>query len=329
MWYVLITMIVSMCFSVFIYVNVTKEFRRFDKFQQYMKEHPEEIPPPPPRFRVMIKFNSDFEREARQRILMTLIGVNLVILGLAGIGGYLLAGMSLQPIKVMIDEQYRFITDASHELRTPLTVLKSEIEVNLRDQNMTLAEARSVLESNLEEVNNLQLLTDNLLELASYQQKSMQESFKKIKVKEIVASAIKTVHKGAIQKDITIKNETGEESVTGNEISLSRLCVILLDNAIKYSPEKSIVSITAHRTDGHVKIKVADQGAGIEGKDIPYIFHRFYRSDTARSKAEASGYGLGLSIAKKIVDNHNGSIKVESEKEKGTTFVVSLPIDNS
>jgi signal transduction histidine kinase len=307
---------------------VTREFRRFDKFQEYVREHPEEIPPPPPRFKVIIKMNADFEREARQRIMMTLLGVNLVILGLAGIGGYFLAGMSLKPIKDMIDEQHRFITDASHELRTPLTVLKSEIEVSLRDKNMTVAEARNILESNLEEVNNLQILTDNLLELASYQQKTLRDSFKTVHISDIMDDAIKAVHKAAKQKDISIKNEMTDQFVKGNEISLVRLFVILLDNAIKYSPEKSAVTITEKKTDGYIKVRVTDQGIGIDEKDIPKVFHRFYRSNSARSKTQASGYGLGLSIAKKIVDNHDGSIKVESEKDKGTTFIVTLPVDN-
>lgn len=328
LWYVLITMIVSMLFSTFIYINVTKEFRRFDKFQQFVEEHPEEIPPPQRRLRVIINMNAEFEQEARQRILITLFGVNVVILGLAGIGGYFLAGMSLQPIKVMIDEQHRFVTDASHELRTPLTVLRSEIEVSLRDKNMTVACARHILESNLEEVNNLQILTDNLLELASYQQKALRKSFKTVGVDDIISNAIKGVRKAANEKDIAIKNEMTDQFVKGNEISLIRLFVILLDNAIKYSPEKSTVIITEKKTDGHIRVKVADEGIGIDAKDIPKVFNRFYRSNTARSKTQASGYGLGLSIAKKIVENHNGSIKVESEKDNGTTFIVSLPVDN-
>jgi signal transduction histidine kinase len=272
--------------------------------------------------------NAEFEREARQRILMTLLGVNLVILGLAGVGGYFLAGMSLQPIKLMIDEQHRFITDASHELRTPLTVLKSEIEVSLRDKNMTLAETRKILESNLEEVNNLQILTDNLLELASYQQKTLRDTFRTVGINDIMNDAMKAVYKAAKQKSITIKNEMTDQFVKGNEMSLTRLFIILLDNAIKYSPEKSTVTITEKRIDGHVRVKVADQGIGIDSKDIPKVFHRFYRSNSARTKTQAAGYGLGLSIAKKIVENHNGSIKVESEKDKGTTFIVSLPVDN-
>jgi signal transduction histidine kinase len=140
--------------------------------------------------------------------------------------------------------------------------------------------------------------------------------------------AIKAVHKAAKQKDISIKNEMTDQFVKGNEISLVRLFVILLDNAIKYSPEKSAVTITEKKTDGYIKVRVTDQGIGIDEKDIPKVFHRFYRSNSARSKTQASGYGLGLSIAKKIVDNHDGSIKVESEKDKGTTFIVTLPVDN-
>lgn len=329
MWYVLITMIVSMAFSTFIYVSVTREFRRFDKFQQYMKEHPEEIPPPPPRFKVMIRINSGFEQEARERILMTLIGVNLVILGLAGIGGYFLAGRSLKPIKEMIDEQHRFVADASHELRTPLTALKSEIEVTLRDQKLSVAESRKVFESNLEEVNNLQILTDNLLELASYQRKIERSQFSSVNIRDVVDEAVKRVQMAAKQKQIILQNRVTDVHFDGEANSLIQLFVILLENAIKYSPSESTVEVAYTKTDSHLKVIVKDQGIGIDDKDISHVFKRFYRSNTARSKTEASGYGLGLSIAKKIVENHNGTIKVETEKNAGSTFIITLPVQNS
>jgi two-component system phosphate regulon sensor histidine kinase PhoR len=99
-----------------------------------------------------------------------------------------------------------------------------------------------------------------------------------------------------------------------------------LDNAIKYSPEKAKVIISAGKSDGNVLISIRDKGPGIDKKDLPHIFDRFYRADSTRSKEKASGYGLGLSIAKQIAEMHHGSISVESAAKKGTSFTVKLPV---
>jgi len=100
--------------------------------------------------------------------------------------------------------------------------------------------------------------------------------------------------------------------------------VILIDNAIKYGKQNSSVKINASRVDSRVVISVSDQGVGIDDEDLPFIFKRFYRAEKSRSKENVSGYGLGLSIAKKIVETHNGMITVKSEKGEGTTFTVIL-----
>jgi len=100
----------------------------------------------------------------------------------------------------------------------------------------------------------------------------------------------------------------------------------LLDNAIKYSGEKTIITINSKKIEKLITVTIKDHGIGISEKDQPQLFKRFYRSDIARSKKEVNGYGLGLSIAKKIVDQHKGSIAIKSELKKGTLAIVSLPI---
>jgi signal transduction histidine kinase len=104
------------------------------------------------------------------------------------------------------------------------------------------------------------------------------------------------------------------------------LFIILLDNAVKYSDEKSSIEITTKQLDNGIQISVTDHGHGIEEKDLPYIFDRFYRVDSARTKTDISGYGLGLAIAKQIAETHNGSITVKSVIKKGSIFTVTLPI---
>jgi signal transduction histidine kinase len=104
------------------------------------------------------------------------------------------------------------------------------------------------------------------------------------------------------------------------------LFTILLDNAIKYSPANTTITLISKKRDNGIIIEVSDQGIGIEEKDISRIFERFYRADKSRTKTDVSGYGLGLSIAKQIVEDHNGIILVKSTVGRGTTFFVSLPL---
>lgn len=263
--------------------------------------------------------------EAKDRIVLMLIIINLGILGLSGVAGYLLAGLTLKPIKNMVDEQNRFITDASHELRTPLTSLKSEIEVNLRDKKLSIKDARKLLESNLEEVNNLQYLSDNLIKLAQNHQTNG-VNFINISTAEISNEAIKKVEKLAKKKSIRINKNVGDFDIEADYAGLKELLVIFLDNAIKYSPEKSEINLNIKESGSSALIEISDHGIGIEKQDLPLLFERFYRADKARSKKDTDGFGLGLSIAKQIIQKHNGSIDVKSKLNSGTTFKIKLPL---
>lgn len=336
-WYLLIIMVISVSFSVAVYKALTYELNRILRIEKMRQEG---IWSPKRKF--IIPFTSDDQisqtgfiipqpnaevlEEAKERLKLILIAINLSILGLSGAAGYFLAGRTLRPIKQMIDEQNRFITDASHELRTPLTSLKSEIEVNLRDNKLTLSGARQLLSSNLEEVNNLQYLSDNLIKLAQYQKNSGNNFFEKVTLHEIFDEAEKKVFKLARNKKISIQNHLKDFTLFADRQGLIELIVILLDNAIKYSEKETVITVTGKKSDKNVLLQIHDQGIGIEKDALPYLFDRFYRSDKSRTKVRVSGYGLGLSIAKQIVEKHNGSVDVETKIGEGTTFSVRLPI---
>ena len=148
----------------------------------------------------------------------------------------------------------------------------------------------------------------------------------KVDLSEAARQAVEKNTPLADKKKITLKDSLSERIVKGNPQSLVELISILINNAIKYSPEKSEVKVGVRGGKRHAIIEVEDQGIGIAEKDIPHIFDRFYRADTSRSKTKVDGYGLGLSIAKSIVDVHKGEIKVKSVIEKGSVFTVILPI---
>lgn len=320
-WYLLIIMFISIAFSLVIYQGLMGEVRRFSRIQRIRIER---ILPPDP---VQPLFaDEDLITEIQQRIIIELGIINIFIFITSGALGYFLAGKTLRPIQIMIEEQNRFISDASHEFRTPLTALKSSLEVNLRDRDLTIDEARKIMTESIKDVNDLQKLSDSLLQLSQYEKSKHSNNSEKISLKQVINESIKKVETLAKNKNITIKSIVINGNLNGDKYGLTDLFVILLDNAIKYSAEKSSININAKKIDHSVLISITDRGIGIDKKDIPHLFDRFYRSDKARSKKEIDGYGLGLSIAKKIVDQHNGSIKIESKLKKGTTMVVTLPI---
>lgn len=334
-WYLLIILFISSLFSFAIYSLINQEYKQIERkqlrrleqqgllpftreIQKMRKNDTGNIPEVPP------AFDLDVVPDARKRLISQLFILNGVIIGVAGVAGYFLAGRTLRPIKDMVLEQHRFITDASHELRTPLTSLKSEIEVNLRDKSLSLQDAKTVLKSNLEDVNNLQLLSDNLLQLARHDDIRTNKQVKPVILGTILDQSKNRVLGLANKKKITIMHTNPGNYVKGDSTQLIELFVILFDNAIKYSPKGTAISVTTKKSDHAIQIAVSDEGFGIDTNDIPHIFDRFYRADKSRTKETIPGYGLGLSIAKKIVTEHNGSIMVKS-KTKGATFFIKLP----
>lgn len=320
-WYLLIIMLISIIFSLIIYSGINRELERFERMQDLRLRVNKNLVLPPPLSR---EFNVQIATEARTRLMLTLIFINAGIFVVAGFAGYFLSGRTLRPIKEMMDEQNRFITDASHELRTPLTSLRTSIEVNLRNKNMTLTQAKRLIKSNLEDVESLQVLSDGLIKLTYYQKPNGNTVFEKISLREIINLAIEKIKTIAIKNKIEINAKIESVRVLGDRKTLVELFTILLDNAIKYSKNNSSVEIVAKRMDSKTIITVSDKGVGIGQKDLSHIFERFYRAEKSRSKEDVSGYGLGLSIAKKIVQMHSGTIDVKSEKNKGTTFTVII-----
>lgn len=327
-WYVIIIMLISLSFSLVIYRLLTNELIRFLHMQNIRQET---------RIRQKLYFTPagpifvttpepELISEVEHRIRFILLGINGVILVVSGTAAYFLAGKTLRPIAEVMDEQKRFVSDASHELRTPLASLKSEIEVTLRDKDLRLMDAKKILTSNLEEVNKLQDLTDGLMTLSRFQTVSNGFVFESVSIHEIVTSAIGNVTKLARQKNILIQETIEDGTFHGGRRHLIELITILLDNAIKYSPPETEVEIASRTSKYKITITVRDQGFGISAEDLPHIFDRFYRADKSRSKTTAEGYGLGLAIAKSIVDRHHGTIGVKSAPGKGSVFTVTLPV---
>jgi two-component system, OmpR family, sensor histidine kinase CiaH len=321
-WYLAIIMAVSLSFSAVIFRQISNEVERFARMQRLRFEHrfPGEFIIP------QLDADDELVEEVRSRLLIRLAIINGSILLAAGGLGYILAGRTLRPISDMVDEQNRFISDASHELRTPLTALKSSIEVSLRDRRLTLPEARKLLKDSIDDVDQLQHLSDELLQLAQYQGANGNDEFETVSLDTVLTRSINRIAPLARKSDITLDKHLGDLHTLGNRGNLEKVFVILLDNAVKYSPSGSTIEIEGHRAKGWNLVSITDTGIGIDAADLPHIFDRFYRADKARQKESASGYGLGLSIARKIVTQHHGTIQVLSKPGKETRFTVFLPV---
>ena len=263
-------------------------------------------------------------RTTKKGIMMNLIGVNFLIIFMFSLAGYFLSGKTLRPIRDGMERQRQFIGDAAHEFRTPLTGLKTSLEVNIMDEKMP-KKIKGILNENLEGINNLESLTQNLLRLSQYDEQSF--DVEKISIKELIEKTVKTFQLIAKEKNIILKidNISENHTIIGNVRSLIELIRILIDNGLKYTESGDEILINSIEKSGQITIVIADTGIGIEEAALPYIFDRFYRSDSARSKESVSGYGLGLSLAKKIAEKHKGTITAKSRIGKGTTFSVSIP----
>jgi len=327
LFYVLIVMTISVLFSIVIFNLSSKELDsglgRQSRVIWSLGQNNGMMTP----FADIDQIRQNQLDESEDNLRDNLIYWNLIILILSSVLSYFLAKTSMRPIEDALYSQNCFTADASHELRTPLTVMKTEIEVALRDKEIDLASARKLLESNLEEIGKLESLSNALLKVARSRE-SVMADFTKTSLSDIVLEAYDKVESLAKQKSIKFdfKSTTKELSVNGDAISLKELFIILFDNAIKYSDENSKVEVNLSTDKKNALVSIKDHGVGIKASDLPYIFNRFYRADNSRTKNVSGGYGLGLSIARNIAEMHNGIIVVESQPGQGSEFKITFPL---
>lgn len=226
-----------------------------------------------------------------------------------------------------IDEgRRRFFADISHELRTPLTAIRGEAEVTIRGKNKSIDEYLTALRRIVDLSAQLAQLVDDLLFLARSESASMRFNLCPIKLDELLRNICHDIQALAHNKQLELILDTGDQPlpINGDVTRLRQLLLILIDNACRYSnPNGKInINLKTHSTD--VIIEVIDQGIGIMADELDYVFERFTRGNAAR-KLAPSGSGLGLPLAKSIVDGHHGQIKLTSAPDQGTKVTITLP----
>lgn len=235
----------------------------------------------------------------------------------------------LARLDAAFQEQKRFIADASHELRTPLAILRGETEVALQQERDT-TEYKESLALIKDEAERLSRIVENLFLLARQPVDAPSLIKEPVRLDRLIADCVRAAQVLATLKGLrlTIDGELRAISVNGDDEMLKRMLLNLLDNSVKYTASGGEISVALRSQNGDARIVVTDTGIGIEESDQRRIFDRFYRVDKARSRA-LGGAGLGLSIARWIVEGHGGSLSVESVPGRGSAFTADLPLRDS
>jgi signal transduction histidine kinase len=262
-------------------------------------------------------------------------GMRRIVINSLAIGGgglillffisLLLARLTIKPVEKAWQVQQQFIADASHELKTPLTVIMANTDIIAAHPETQVCEQMQWLRNNQNEAARMKKLVENMLELArgDFSQESL--VFSSINVSDIVTNSLLSFEPLAFECNVTIADDTQPDlTILGNAEKIRRLCAILLDNAIKYAGGGGSVNLTLRRSGAHILLSVRNSGTAIPAERLPRIFDRFYRADPSRSSGRGSSFGLGLSIAKQIADEHGAKIHVTSSNESGTVFSVQL-----
>jgi heavy metal sensor kinase len=224
-----------------------------------------------------------------------------------------------------VGEMKQFTASISHELRTPLAVLRGEAEVALMEANST-EQYRRVLSSQLEEFEKLSRMINQLLTLARAESGEVAVTHESVNISNMVRSLAEQLEPVAASKDVTLAwNCDPDVILRGDPGWIERIILNLADNAIKFTRPGGHVRISLTRNTNDAILEVADDGIGIAPDAIPHIFERFYRADPSRANS-AEGAGLGLSLVKWALDQHRGSVQVDSTPGSGTRFTVKIPL---
>lgn len=234
----------------------------------------------------------------------------------------------LKPLEDILKRQKRFIADAAHELRTPITNTKTSAEVALlAGKNFTAEEIEEVLRESVEEMDRMGEIIKNLTDMSHLENRQVSPIFNQIDLSEIASRACEILRPLAQKKNIKIKIANSKPVIiSGNKTAIEEMAINVIKNAISYTPENGNVAISVSKNEnGHAEFFVKDSGIGISAKDLPHIFDPFFRVDKSRTReGEMGGSGLGLSIVREIIQQHNGSIKVKSALNQGTTVTIKI-----
>lgn len=272
--------------------------------------------------RVVVVYHATNLHNNFNRFMITFSAIIIALIFLSYFLSAYLAGKAVKQIEEMFERQKKFVSDASHELRTPLSVIMAYTE--LLEQKSTSSDP-DILQNIKDEINTMSDLTGKLLQFARFDNEQIKIEKQVFNLNKLSEDICRNFSQTAKNKGIKINFSAANKiNINADRLLIKQLLYILLDNAVKYSPQGSEVKYRIFKSNNHIHIKISDKGIGIAKEDQQHIFERFFRSDKARNRNN-KGLGLGLSMAMMIAKQHQGTITVKSEIGKGSTFTVILP----
>lgn len=263
----------------------------------------------------------NYHKKELLKVMVLLNGGILIFI--AGVS-YLIAGKTLKPIQDNYEAQKRFIADASHDLRTPLAVLTADLEVSL-DSGKLSKETKHTYLSYLEEVTSMKNVVEDLLMLFRFDSHQLLLTHENIVLNTFIVKSVHTMEKFARKNNVTLKIlNVPKCSVVGDASLLQTAFRNLLKNAIEYSDDHGVVTISISKSNKMARIDINNGGIPIRAAEVTKVFKRSYRT-TESQLHRKDGTGLGLPIAKEIIENHRGHLRIQSNKEQGTTVTILLP----
>ena len=262
-------------------------------------------------------------RTTINRLILILVPIGLGALVLAALGGVFMSGRAMRPVKDSFDRQRVFVADASHELKTPLTLIRAGLEMLVR--NPSWLSRPQFIDKLLAETDRMNAVISDLLLLARLDAGKLAVATKPFDLGSLIAETVERFRERADAKEITLEAQASDRlEAYGDAEHTSQVLAALVDNALRYTPSEGSVSVVGKQDGRHVEVAVSDTGPGIAPDHLPRVFDRFYRAETARTRAEG-GTGLGLSIARGLVEAQGGKLTVESTVGKGARFYLELP----
>ncbi|MDR3642841.1 MAG: HAMP domain-containing sensor histidine kinase [Candidatus Doudnabacteria bacterium] len=311
LWYMAIILVIVTLFSISFYIVSTRQIQR--SFHEYIRAEPGQ--------------EENFLEDSHERLAWLLVAIDGTILLIAAFSSYSFAGYTLKPIKQTLEGQKRFVADASHELRTPLAVMRTDIEVLLRQKTPAAPEVKNTLDSVLEEIGNLTHLSSQLLDLSKAEDITFRQNFLPLDLQQLIVGTAAKFQNYSHSRQVELSvEEIAPVKILGNSHFLEHALGNVIENAIKYNKPGGRVRIGANAGKNRAEISITDTGIGIAESDLPLIFERFYQTDQSK---HGQGTGLGLSIVKAIIDGHGGFITVRSRLSSGTTIAINLPALNN
>lgn len=255
------------------------------------------------------------------KVFISIGSISLIFLLLISI---YLTNKTIKPIKETFEKQKQFIANASHELKTPLTIIRTNTSLVLSNKSLSVESQSKWLNYINNQIERMSELIDEMLSLAKIDTNMGFDEFVVFNLSKLLNNILLTFEAVIFENKIQLESNIKEDiSIKGDKESIKKVFIILLDNAIKYTNKSGKINVELMQDKNKIILKVKNTGEGIKKEDLNKIFERFYRVDTSRAR-ETGGYGLGLSIAKSIVESHNGKIYAESNIGKDTTFIIEF-----